>query len=347
MIWSTSGTGYFNNPNTLHAIYTPGALDILNGSVNLTLNVTPASSCPVINDMMVLNITHQAIANAGADATINEGANFTISSATAQYSSSVNWTHDGSGTLTGAETLKPTYTPALRETGVITLSLNVNSASPCGNMTDKMTITIKHVNHIPVAVKDNYEAKENQLLEGNLLPNDSDIDGDLLTLDTTPVRPPAHGKLVLLPNGDFTYQPLIDFRGTDSFTYKICDNGTPSLCAETTVEIVVSNDESCEVFVPNSFSPNGDGIHDNFKVRCLYNYENPVITIYNRWGNQVFKKEHYGDTDYWGNETDAWWNGRSDNKLTIGGEELPVGTYYYVLKLNGSKVLSGFLFLNK
>jgi len=210
-----------------------------------------------------------------------------------------------------------------------------------------ITVSVIAVNDPPVAVADNFGAKENQKLEGNILGNDYDVDGDIILVDIVPVQPPAHGTLVLLPNGDFTYQPVIDFMGSDSFTYRICDNGTPSLCSTAIVTIVVSKDESCAVFVPNSFSPNGDGIHDYFKVRCLYNYENPVIEIFNRWGNLVFKKEHYGDIDFWGSEADAWWTGKSDHKWTVGNELLPVGTYFYVLKLNSSKVLTGFLFLNK
>ena len=113
------------------------------------------------------------------------------------------------------------------------------------------------------------------------------------------------------------------------------------------IQVVLSEDVNCPVIVPNSFSPNGDGIHDYFKIACLYNYPDPVIEIYNRWGNLVFKKDHYGDTDFWGGEAAAWWNGRSDNSMTIGNQVMPVGTYYYILKLTNSKVLTGFLFLNK
>ena len=347
MIWYTSGVGYFNNPTTLHPTYVPNALDIANGSVTLTLNVTPSVSCPTISQSMVLSFARKAIANAGSDATIDEGSAFTVSTASSQNATSVLWSHNGLGTLTGANTLQPTYTPALGETGLVTLTLNVGSSSPCGSATDKMILTIQHVNHPPVAAPDNYEGKENTPLQGNLLPNDKDIDGDQLSVNPIPVKAPAHGTLVLLPNGDFTYKPNIDFMGTDTFIYQVCDNGSPSLCSETTVTIVLGEDDTCEVFVPNSFSPNGDGIHDTFKVRCLYNYENPVIEIFNRYGNLVYKKDHYGNIDYWGSEKDAWWDGRSENKLTIGNQYLPVGTYYYVLKLNAGKVLTGFLFLNK
>jgi len=118
-------------------------------------------------------------------------------------------------------------------------------------------------------------------------------------------------------------------------------------CSAASVTVNIARDENCAVFVPNSFSPNGDGVHDNFKIKCLYNFENPTIEIYNRWGKLIFSKDHYGDTDYWGSETDAWWNGRAERGLSIGNQQLPAGTYYYLLKLDQSKVLKGFLFLNK
>jgi len=122
---------------------------------------------------------------------------------------------------------------------------------------------------------------------------------------------------------------------------------TTTAAAVITVQVVLAEDVNCPIIVPNAFSPNGDGIHDYFKIACLYNYTNPIIEIYNRWGNLVYKKDHYGDTDFWGSEAAAWWNGRSENSMTIGNLTMPVGTYYYILKLTNSKVLTGFMFLNK
>jgi len=119
------------------------------------------------------------------------------------------------------------------------------------------------------------------------------------------------------------------------------------MCSTTTVTIEVEKDENVGVFAPNSFSPNGDGIHDEFRISGLHNYENPVIEIYNRWGNIVYKKDHYGNVNYWGSEADAWWKGYSDNKWTISTEQVPAGTYYYVLKLKPDSVLTGFLYLIK
>ena len=135
--------------------------------------------------------------------------------------------------------------------------------------------------------------------------------------------------------------------GTYTLTISDGYGCTTTTSAKVEAQAVLSEDQNCPVSVPNSFSPNADGINDNYVIKCLYNYTNPVIEIFNRWGNLVYKKEHYGDVDFWGSETNAWWNGRSENKLTIGNQDLPVGTYYYVLKLTSSKVMTGFLFLNR
>jgi len=142
MLWSTSGTGSFDNAAALHPVYTPSAADILHGSVLLTFTVTPSSSCPAISDPMVLIINRQAIVNAGSDASVWAGSAFTVSTATAQFASSILWTHNGAGTLTGANTLTPTYTPGAGETGVITLTVTASSANPCIDVSDRMTITI-------------------------------------------------------------------------------------------------------------------------------------------------------------------------------------------------------------
>jgi gliding motility-associated-like protein/uncharacterized repeat protein (TIGR01451 family) len=103
----------------------------------------------------------------------------------------------------------------------------------------------------------------------------------------------------------------------------------------------------CELFIPEIFTPNGDGIQDYFRIRCIEKYPDAKIIVFNRWGNRVYTKEHYGNTNIWG-EADAWWDGYSDNKWTLGKEKLPAGTYYYILYLNdgSGKRNQGYLYLN-
>ena len=141
-------------------------------------------------------------------------------------------------------------------------------------------------------------------------------------------------------------EDITDLQG-GTYTVSVTDaNGCTMIKpAQVDVQIVLSEDQTCVVTVPNVFTPNGDGINDYFEISCLYNYANAQIEIFNRNGNMLFKRDHYGNIDYWGSKEKAFWSGRSENSLNFMGSELPVGTYYYILKLGNGKVLTGFVFL--
>jgi len=100
-------------------------------------------------------------------------------------------------------------------------------------------LIIKPFNDSPLAKDDIGIAFKNKAAIGNLLTNDSDPEGDPLTIKTTPVSPPAHGTVVINTDGTYTYTPNSDFIGNDSFVYEVCDNGIPSLCDQATVSIRV------------------------------------------------------------------------------------------------------------
>jgi gliding motility-associated-like protein len=171
------------------------------------------------------------------------------------------------------------------------------------------------------------------------------------------------GSVELVVTGG-TIPFIYDWTGPDNFTATTEDlsnvlQGTyyvtvtdANSCIKTTsakvdIQVVLAEDDNCELFIPNVFTPNGDGVHDYFEIRCLYNYENPEVQIFNRNGNLVFKKDHYGNIDYWGSKDKAYWNGHSENNLNFMGSELPVGTYYYILKLGNGRVHTGFVFLGR
>jgi gliding motility-associated-like protein len=72
--------------------------------------------------------------------------------------------------------------------------------------------------------------------------------------------------------------------------------------------------------IPNAISPNGDGKNDVWKLPFIeLLYPDAVVEIYNRWGQRVF----YDDDGY-----KVPWDGRYN------GEEVPQGTYYYIITLN-------------
>jgi len=140
--WGTTGDGTFSNPSSLNPDYYPGIGDITLGSVRLYLTTFGSSPCPPVTDTMVVTIQRAVQAWAGPDALTCQESAFTVTGAVASYYTSILWTHNGAGTLTNATTLSPTYTPALNETGTVTLTLLATGISPCGDATDNMLLQI-------------------------------------------------------------------------------------------------------------------------------------------------------------------------------------------------------------
>jgi hypothetical protein len=93
-----------------------------------------------------LFILAPASANAGPNAAICENTAFTLSSASAQRYSSLQWTTSGSGSFNNSGILKPVYTPSAADiqNGFVQLTLIAQSISPCiGEATHSMVLTIR------------------------------------------------------------------------------------------------------------------------------------------------------------------------------------------------------------
>ena len=143
VVWMSSGTGLLINQNTLTPTYTPSAADALAGSVQLTL-VASNTPCADITDIKTLQINGVPAISAGGDATTCATCIFNLLGATATNVSTITWTTSGSGTLTGANTIAPTYTPSAYDIaqGQVTLSLVCDGNAPCGQAFDDMVLTI-------------------------------------------------------------------------------------------------------------------------------------------------------------------------------------------------------------
>jgi gliding motility-associated-like protein len=102
----------------------------------------------------------------------------------------------------------------------------------------------------------------------------------------------------------------------------------------------------CDLFIPNIFTPNSDNIHDYFVIYCMKDYPDAKIFIFDQNGNKVFEKDHYGNLEYWGSVSQAWWNGTNSYNGKAGNELVPVGTYYYVLILGNGEVKKSYLFIS-
>lgn len=98
----------------------------------------------------------------------------------------------------------------------------------------------------------------------------------------------------------------------DNMTYVIKVTESTSKCVSTdTVKIFLLN----AVEVPNTFTPNGDGINDKWEIASLAAYPKCIVEVYNSVGQQVYRTRGYVSA----------WEGKSK------GRDLPAGTYYYVI----------------
>jgi len=99
------------------------------------------------------------------------------------------------------------------------------------------TVNVFAVNTAPIAVDDEVTVTEDTPATGNVLTNDSDVEGNVLTASL--VTAPVNGTVVLNADGSFTYTPIGDYAGLDSLEYQACDNGTPSRCDSAWVRFTV------------------------------------------------------------------------------------------------------------
>jgi hypothetical protein len=111
--------------------------------------------------------------------------------------------------------------------------------------TSRATVSIVS-NSAPVARDDRYETAEDTVLTidaPGLLANDSDADGDTLTVVFR--SSPANGVLDLFDDGSFVYTPAEGFQGTDSFIYAVYDGQAES--ADATVTLIVGDNRAPDV----------------------------------------------------------------------------------------------------
>lgn len=153
LFWSTSGSGSFVGGNTLSPTYIPGAADYIAGNVTLTLTAIPQGPCTGgVSDDILLTFSDGGSANAGPDAEVCYGSNFTVSEALAGNAALISWSTSGTGTLLNGGTISPTYIPSNgdRIAGSVILTLTVTGNAPCLNTSaDFMVLT---VNSAPAAI---------------------------------------------------------------------------------------------------------------------------------------------------------------------------------------------------
>ena len=120
-------------------------------------------------------------------------------------------------------------------------------------------------------------------------------------------------------------------------------NGDPT--DDPTVVIFMGVLSQSDIIVFNGISPDGDGVNDFFFIERIDSFPDNTVTIFNRWGVEVYSREGYD------NDPVAGFTGMSNGRVTVAQDRLlPTGTYYYVIQYqaeNELRQLAGYLYLNR
>ena len=121
--------------------------------------------------------------------------------------------------------------------------------------------------------------------------------------------------------------PFVDFR---------IDGRNVVCSASTNVRVILDRclEELPDEAIPQIITPNGDGVNDEWFIDAIgySEFRNNSVQIINRWGQEVFSASPYNNN----------WRGQNNN-----GNDLPDGTYFYVVDLGNGSVSEGFVIINR
>lgn len=157
----------------------------------------------------------------------------------------VNISQPQNGTLTRNANGSYTYRPRANFHGTESLIYRISDGQG-GTATSQLTIQVRSVNDAPPVANPDFATtpEDMKVTIANVLANDSDIDGDPLSLVSH--GQPKNGAVAR--QGDrFVYTPSNDFTGIDSFTYRVSDGQGGASTGVVTVTVTASNDKPVAV----------------------------------------------------------------------------------------------------
>lgn len=183
----------------------------------------------------------------------------------------------------------------------------------------------------PVATPDVTTTYTIEIIDANGCPNTDEVTVTVIQLPNVDAGPDislyAASRAVLEATGAVSYvwSPNIWIQDTtvartfifpeDTITYYVI--GTDAFGCWNIDSVNVYVLPTPKFFVPNAFTPDGDGQNDLFRIQYAENFLLESLQIFNRWGQVVFSTEDIGEA----------WDGRLSN-----GDPLPTGTYIYIIR---------------
>ncbi|MDX1940088.1 MAG: gliding motility-associated C-terminal domain-containing protein, partial [Saprospiraceae bacterium] len=198
------------------------------------------------------------------------------------------------------------------------------SAPGCANYSAD-TVVVK-LESAPLAADDALTLKAGET-SGSVLVTGNDQISNVATFSISISQNPMFGAASVTTGGRVAYSVKPGVFGTDEFAYTICSSNCPTFCDSAFVQILIEEDPNFEAPPrTNAITPNGDGVNEQLVFdELLFNpeqYPDNELIIFNRWGDIVFQAKPYNNQ----------WDGTNEM-----GQNLPEGTYYYILRLNISE----------
>jgi hypothetical protein len=139
IIWSTNGTGTFENRNSLNTNYIPSVADKVNQTVRLTLKSASAPGCEQVESSMLITFTPAPLVNAGPDQVVCSNSSIQLNG-TVQNANEGTWS-GGTGTFSSRTSLNAIYSPSAAEIAAGQVQLTLVASSPgCLPVSDAVVI---------------------------------------------------------------------------------------------------------------------------------------------------------------------------------------------------------------
>jgi gliding motility-associated-like protein len=196
---------------------------------------------------------------------------------------------------------------------LVTTTYNLTASNnACSDNTKSVTVTVMQ---LPTADG----GSDKKIFEGQSVKLNGTVTGDNIASiswsPTTALDDPTSATPFASPTDDITYTMTVTSQNCGSFT---------------SLPIFIKVYK--KIIIPNTFSPNNDGINDLWNIEALFTYPESSTVVFNRYGKEVFKSIGYSKA----------WDGKYN------GSPLPEGTYYYIIDLkNNTPKLTGWVVIVK
>ena len=212
-----------------------------------TLTSAQTAAVANINDAPIAN-DDSATTNEDTPVTVDVVANDTDVEGDTLTISAVTQGTNGTVTFAGGSV---TYTPNGNFTGSDSFTYTVSDGNG-GTSAATVNVSVNAVNDAPVANNDIATTNEDTPVTVNVVSNDSDVDGDSLTVSA--VTQGTNGT-VTFAGGSVTYTPNGNFNGSDSFTYTVSDGNGGTATATVSVTVNPVNDAPTGAVSINDTTP--------------------------------------------------------------------------------------------